>query len=227
MMETAGKLVDDEALKEALKERGLGTPATRAAIIETLLTRGYIERQGKVLRATDLGRLLIALVQDAALKSPELTGEWEGEMSAIQAGRREASAFMAEIVRYTRELIAGSGEPPLDHTSWGQCPRCGRPIIRGKRGWGCSGWREGCSCVVWPEYEDAALSDDQIRELCQRRLLSAPVRLNGQDAILYLSHHGHVLHVGLPERSQQQRGRKRPTASRQRRKGAGARRKRS
>ena len=74
-METAGRLVEEEQLKEALKERGLGTPATRAAIIETLLDRGYITRDKKTLAATDLGRYLIAIVRDRALKSPELTGD--------------------------------------------------------------------------------------------------------------------------------------------------------
>ena len=78
-METAGKLVDDEQLKEALKEKGLGTPATRAAIIETLVERGYVIREKKALAATDLGRYLVALVQDRGLKSPELTGEWEAK----------------------------------------------------------------------------------------------------------------------------------------------------
>jgi DNA topoisomerase-3 len=74
-METAGKLVDDEQLKEALKERGMGTPATRATIIETLLERDYIVRSGKALAATDVGRYLVAIVRDRNLKSPELTGE--------------------------------------------------------------------------------------------------------------------------------------------------------
>ena len=84
-METAGKLVEDEQLKEVLKEKGLGTPATRAAIIETLLERGYITREKKTLLATDLGRYLVALVQDRGLKSPELTGEWEAKLREVDA----------------------------------------------------------------------------------------------------------------------------------------------
>ena len=90
-METAGKLVDDEQLKEALKERGLGTPATRAAIIETLLDRGYIARDKKTLAATDLGRYLIAIVQDRSLKSPELTGDWEAKLRQIERGQLDPS----------------------------------------------------------------------------------------------------------------------------------------
>ena len=74
-METAGKIVDDEELKEALKEKGVGTPATRASIIEVLINRGYVERKRKNLLSTPNGRQLIALVQDDRLKSPELTGD--------------------------------------------------------------------------------------------------------------------------------------------------------
>ena len=101
-METAGKLVDDEQLKEALKEKGLGTPATRAAIIETLLQRGYIARDKKTLTATDLGRYLVALIQDRHLKSPELTGEWEAKLREIESGRLDPRQFMREIVRVHR-----------------------------------------------------------------------------------------------------------------------------
>ncbi|MBV1860979.1 MAG: DNA topoisomerase 3, partial [Nannocystaceae bacterium] len=95
-METAGRLVDDEQLKEALKARGLGTPATRASIIETLLRRDYVRRQDKTLRATDLGRYLIAMLRDPILKSAELTGEWEAKLKEIEQGRLQPDAFMAE-----------------------------------------------------------------------------------------------------------------------------------
>ena len=91
-METAGKLVEEEQLKEALKERGLGTPATRASIIETLLDRGYITRDKKSLAATDLGRYLVAIVQDRSLKSPELTGDWEAKLRQVERGRLGAGA---------------------------------------------------------------------------------------------------------------------------------------
>src|SRR5262249_44662228 len=104
-METAGKLVDDEQLKEALKEKGLGTPATPAAMIETLLERGYIVREKKALLATDLGRYLIALVRDRGLKSPELTGEWESKLREIERGRLDPAEFMAGIARYTLEIV--------------------------------------------------------------------------------------------------------------------------
>ncbi len=151
-METAGKLVEEEALKEALKERGLGTPATRAAIIETLLDRGYITRDKKSLAATDLGRYLIAIVQDRALKSPELTGDWEARLRQVERGQLDRREFMAEIVRYTGEVIRSGDASAVDPTRLGDCPRCGRPVIEGKRGYGCSGWRDGCPFVLWREY---------------------------------------------------------------------------
>ena len=155
-METAGKLVDDEQLKEVLKEKGLGTPATRAAIIETLLERGYITREKKTLLATDLGRYLVALVQDRGLKSPELTGEWEAKLREVERGRLDPRRFMAEIVGYTGEVIRCGDATSIDEGRLGDCPRCGRPVIAGKRGFGCSGWREGCPFVLWREYRGHA-----------------------------------------------------------------------
>ena len=104
-METAGKLVDDEQLKEALKEKGIGTPATRAAIIETLLKRDYIRREKKNLVATDSGRYLIALVRDRDLKSPELTGQWEAKLRSIEAGKLEPGQFMKAIAEYTAQIV--------------------------------------------------------------------------------------------------------------------------
>ena len=98
-METAGKLVDEAELREALKEKGLGTPATRASIIETLLKRQYLTRQKKNLLATDLGRYLVALVRDPHLKSPELTGEWEAKLNRIEAGQTAPAAFMQRDCR--------------------------------------------------------------------------------------------------------------------------------
>ena len=164
-METAGKLVDDEALKEALKERGLGTPATRASIIETLLARGYIVRDKKVLNATDPGRYLIALIRDRGLKSPELTGDWEARLREIERGRLDPRRFMAEIAGYISGVIRSGDSAAIDPTRLGDCPRCGRPVIAGKRGYGCSGWRGRAahSCSGRERRGDA----------CSRRIRSA------------------------------------------------------
>ncbi len=198
-METAGRLVDDEQLKEALKERGLGTPATRASIIETLLDRGYITRDKKSLAATDLGRYLIAIVQDRSLKSPELTGDWEAKLREIERGGSDARQFMAEIVRYTGDVIRSDDAAAIDPNRLGECPRCGRPVIAGKRGYGCSGWRDGCPFVLWREYRGLTLTVDQVRELLQRRVLMTPLTIDGSpEVILYLMDSGVLTEVPVP-----------------------------
>jgi DNA topoisomerase-3 len=199
-METAGKLVDDEELKEALKERGLGTPATRAAIIETLLARGYITREKKALAATDLGRYLVALVRDRALKSPELTGEWEAKLREIERGRLDPGRFRDEIVRYTAEIIRAEAGPGVDEGRLGDCPRCGRPVIEGKRSLGCSGWKAGCPFVLPREYKGHRLEDGQVRELLQRRVVLEPPAIEGTgEVVLQLADSGAVLEIPVPK----------------------------
>jgi DNA topoisomerase-3 len=198
-METAGKLVDDDQLREALKERGLGTPATRASIIETLLTRGYIARDGKSLSATGPGRYLIAVIRDRGLKSPELTGEWEARLREIERGQLDPRRFMAEIARYASEVVRPGDSSAIDPSRLGDCPRCGRPVIEGKRGFGCSGWREGCPFVLWREYEGRPLGDDQIRGLLQHRTLPSPAASeDAGPAILHLTEQGELTEIPVP-----------------------------
>jgi DNA topoisomerase-3 len=106
-METAGKTLDDRELSAAMKDSGLGTPATRAEIIETLLRREYIVRQGKTLEATDKGIRLIEIVHPH-VKSPAMTGQWEAQLQRIQRGQGDLGAFMQGIEAYVREVV-GSG----------------------------------------------------------------------------------------------------------------------
>jgi DNA topoisomerase-3 len=217
-METAGKLVEEEQLKEALKAKGLGTPATRAAIIETLLQRGYITRDKKTLTATDLGRYLVAIVQDRLLKSAELTGEWEAKLREIEQRRLDPREFLRAIVDYTRDLIRAGATAAVDESKLGECPRCGRPVIEGKRGYGCSGWRQGCPFVLWGTYRDQPLSVGQIRELVQKRVLLEPVVAEGVGAvILHLTDSGAVVEIPVPSR------RPRAGAAKGRRRGASGR----
>jgi DNA topoisomerase III len=198
-METAGKLVEEEQLKEALKERGLGTPATRAAIIETLIERGYITRDRKTLAATDLGRYLVAIVRDRSLKSPELTGDWEARLRQVERGALDRRVFMADVGRYTEELIRSGAVNDIDPSRLGDCPRCGRPVIEGKRGYGCSAWRDGCPFVLWREYKGHTLTEDQIRELLQRRVLLEPLPIEGTGAvILQLMDSGDLAEIPVP-----------------------------
>ena len=193
-METAGKLVDDETLKEALKEKGIGTPATRASIIETLIKRKYIEREGKVLLATDLGRYLIALIQDPNLKSPELTGEWESKLKEIEKGKFSAVDFMQSIAHFTKQLIMESDITRINHEIYGDCPKCKNAVIKGNKGYGCSKWKEGCSFVLWKQYKDIELNEGQIRSLLQKKILSQPIK----GYILTLSNEGFLGEIPVP-----------------------------
>lgn len=114
-MESAGKHLDDEALRDAMKDAGLGTPATRASIIETLLDRGYITRTGKQLRPTALGLDLIDKLPEPLLGSAQLTGEWEARLARIARGEESRQAFMADIAKYVQGLVdtvRGSAPPP-------------------------------------------------------------------------------------------------------------------
>jgi DNA topoisomerase-3 len=103
-METAGRALDDRELSDAMREKGLGTPATRAQIIETLLARGYAERRGKSLVATDRGIRLVEIVHDD-VKSPAMTGQWEFELGRIERGAAKLEPFMARIQTYVTDVV--------------------------------------------------------------------------------------------------------------------------
>ncbi|MFL6290618.1 MAG: DNA topoisomerase 3, partial [Thermoanaerobaculia bacterium] len=124
-METAGRTLDDKELSDAMKESGLGTPATRAEIIETLLRREYVERQGKTLVATDKGIRLIQVVHPH-VKSPAMTGKWEAELKRIQRGEGELGAFMRGIEEYVREVVGGP-HPPEGNGAGNNGKEVGRP----------------------------------------------------------------------------------------------------
>ncbi len=109
-MQTAGKTLDEKELSDAMKETGLGTPATRAAIIEVLLKRGYIQRQGKTLEATDKGIHLIEVVHPE-VKSPMMTGQWEAYLKRIERGQAELPPFVKGIEDYVREVVGKVAAP--------------------------------------------------------------------------------------------------------------------
>jgi DNA topoisomerase-3 len=205
-MEAAGKLVDDDTLREALKERGIGTPATRAAIIETLLRRNYIRREKKQIRATDMGRCLIALIHDPLLKSPEMTGEWEEKLKQIERRQSDPADFMNGIVSYTRGLIEDGSSAKLDTARWGDCPICGKDVIKGKTAYGCSGWKEGCPFVLATDYKGLQLTPNQVQVLLQMRVLPYPVHLEDKLRLLLLSTQGDLMDVDLPSADKQKSG---------------------
>ena len=141
-METAGKTVEDEELRDALKENGIGRPSTRAAIIEKLFQRRYIVRERKSIRATEVGIRLVDTVLSPLLKSAELTGIWERKLRQIEHGDYTASQFLDELKQMTADVVR---EVKADKTGM-LCPVCrqGR-VVRGRTRYGCSRWREGCT----------------------------------------------------------------------------------
>ena len=141
-METAGKTVENDELREALKENGIGRPSTRAAIIEKLYQRKYIQKQGKSLRATETGINLIHLIVSPLLKSAELTGLWEKKLREIERGEYQALEFLNEL----KEMTTGVVRDVKSNKAGMLCPVCRQGlIIRGNTRYGCSRWREGCT----------------------------------------------------------------------------------
>ena len=141
-METAGKLIDNEELREALKENGIGRPSTRAAIIETLFKRNYIRKERKNLYPTPTGVELIATLHTALLKSAELTGIWEKKLRDIERGNYVALDFLNELKQMVSEITL----QVKSDQSGARCPLCRQgKIIRGNKSYGCSRWKEGCT----------------------------------------------------------------------------------
>jgi DNA topoisomerase-3 len=175
-METAGKLIEDEELRDAMKDCGLGTPATRAEIIEKLIRVGYMLRDKKKLIPTAKGIHLISLAEPE-IKSPELTGNWEKRLADIARGKdsaddyiRDISQFVAEVVnkiKTARNLASpqqpAKRKPAVSRPTFGVCPACGKgQIIEGSRGFGCNRFKEGCHYVVWKEFHGKKLSQSAI-----------------------------------------------------------------
>jgi DNA topoisomerase III len=153
-METAGKLVDEEELREAMKDSGIGTPATRAAIIERLIDVGYLEREGRALVATEKGLNVIRLLAEHPLTSPQLTGEWEHRLAKIEEGGETRKAFMGDIVKFTESTV-GQLDTTLKgvripRANLGPCPVCGRDIVENRKGYSCWSREDpGCGFVIW------------------------------------------------------------------------------
>ena len=141
-METAGKTVENDEIREAMKENGIGRPSTRAAIIEKLYQRKYIQKQGKSLRATQVGIDLIHTIISPLLKSAELTGLWEKKLREIERGEYQAQDFLTEL----KEMTSGVIKDVKTNKAGMLCPVCRQGlIIRGNTRYGCSRWREGCT----------------------------------------------------------------------------------
>ncbi|MGH2910900.1 MAG: DNA topoisomerase 3 [Solirubrobacteraceae bacterium] len=169
-METAGKLVDDDELREAMKDSGIGTPATRAAIIERLIQVGYIEREARALVATEKGLNVVRLLGEHALTSPDMTGQWEHRLDKIERGEDSRKQFMADIAGFAeltvKELDEKLKDVRIPRANLGPCPVCGHDIKENRKGYSC--WARddpGCGFVIWKGKSGKQLSIAIAREL--------------------------------------------------------------
>lgn len=223
-MESAGKQIEDEELRDAMKDSGLGTPATRAATIERLKKVGYIDMQGKKIVLTQKGRMAVELIRGAGIElltSPEMTGQWERRLNEISRGTASDEQFMHNVKRFATLIVdkvrvqprasktAFEGEAPSaggnkrtartsssdsssrsaktktapkksaeaktspsDGTSTflAACPRpgCGGSLFMGRKGYGCSHYKEGCKFVIWKESFGRNLTDTQVQALVNK-----------------------------------------------------------
>ncbi|HNW57341.1 MAG TPA: DNA topoisomerase 3 [Bacteroidales bacterium] len=175
-METAGKQVEDDELRELMKENGIGRPSTRANIIETLFKRKFVTREKKNLVPTQTGIQLIHTIQNELLKSAELTGMWEKKLRQIEKGEYDPKSFLDEMKEMVSQLVAEVKvetkkmiviEQDLKHEEKKAapitCPKCKKgTIIKGKTAYGCSEYRNGCTFTVTFEEYKNLLDDKQI-----------------------------------------------------------------
>lgn len=192
-METAGKQVEDEELRELMKENGIGRPSTRANIIETLHKRLYIKKDKKKLLATQTGIELIDSIQNDLLKSAELTGQWEKKLRMIEEGTYEIGEFMEELKVMVNEIVHGvkhssarqiTIEQPVEEVSEEKpekkkrekkepaepvvlkCPKCGQgDVVKGKTAWGCTLYRKSCDFLISMEIQGKKLTQKQVEAL--------------------------------------------------------------
>ncbi len=167
----------DATLLALMEKHGLGTPATRAGILDTLVAREYAVREKKALVSTPKGRALLQ-VAPSALQSPDLTGDWEAQLEAIAGGTGDAAAFVQSIRAYTAEVVAavreqaatvvaGAADGVSDASAaLGTCPVCHEgQVAATPKGWGCSRWKSGCSFTIWRTVAKKRLTDRQVATL--------------------------------------------------------------
>ncbi|WP_298239034.1 type IA DNA topoisomerase [uncultured Algibacter sp.] len=183
-METAGKQVEDDELRDLMKENGIGRPSTRANIIETLFKRKYIKRNKKQVLPTVTGIQLIDTIQNDLLKSAELTGSWEKQLKDIEKGTFSASAFIKNMKRMVDALVyevrSEAKRANISHAisvkkreskaavkkfagvTGEACPKCKKgTLLKGKTGYGCSQYKSGCDFVLPFKFLNKKISDKQ------------------------------------------------------------------
>lgn len=159
----------DASLLALMEKYGLGTPATRARILEVLLTREYVRRDKKTLVSTDKGQHLLHVLPDT-LKSPDLTGDWEARLEAIADAADDPRAFLGDIRQLTQAIVDAArhqtGEGIQTPSGFGTCPVCQTGEVRETaKGWGCSRWKEGCKFVIWKTVAHKKLTAAQVKTL--------------------------------------------------------------
>ena len=179
-METAGKLVDDDELREAMKDSGIGTPATRAAIIERLIDVGYIERDGRALVCTEKGLNVVRLLDGHPLTLPGLTGEWEHRLARIEHGEESREGFMGDIAAFAdetvRDLDAKLKDVRIPRANLGPCRVCSRDIVENRKGYSCWSREDpGCGFVIWKSKAGKTLPAAIVRELIATGRTEKPV----------------------------------------------------
>ena len=181
-METAGKDIEDAELREAMKESGIGTPATRASIIERLIAVGYIERDGRALHATEKGVQVIRLLGSHPITSAELTGSWERRLGLIERGEDTRPAFMGDIAKFATDTVQELDKlkgVKIERAKLGPCPVCGREISENRKGYSC--WSKddpGCGFVIWKRKAGKSLPVSVAKELIESLRVS---RLAGEE----------------------------------------------
>ncbi len=168
-METAGKDIEDAELREAMKDSGIGTPATRASIIERLISVAYLERDGRALHATDKAIQVIRLLGEHALTSPELTGEWEHRLGQIEQGDDSREKFMGDIKKFATDTVAELDKlkgVKIERANLGPCPVCKRDVNENRKGYSCWSREDpGCGFVIWKRKAGKILSASVVSEL--------------------------------------------------------------
>jgi DNA topoisomerase-3 len=170
-METAGKDIDDAEMREAMKDSGIGTPATRASILERVIQVGYVERDGRALIATEKGIQVIRLLGEHQLTSAELTGDWERRLGLIERDQDSRPAFMGDIAKFTTATVAELDKLKgvrIERAKLGPCPVCGREITENRKGYSCWAREDpGCGFVIWKNKAGKSLSVGVAKELIE------------------------------------------------------------
>lgn len=170
-METAGKQLDDPEAVQAMKDCGLGTPATRANIIETLYKRLYIVNDKNKLVPTDIGLQVYELTCELPIGNPALTGEWEKKLNLMAKGEYEVEAFYQEIIQFTKAETAkliNDGKTVQTGTVEGvKCPVCGSRIKETEKAFGCLGYKDGCKFVLWKDVAKKKLTEKHLRQIIE------------------------------------------------------------